>query len=220
MGIGFPIVDIFNSTSGTWSTATLSEARQNLAATSVGDLALFGGGQNSTSYYATVDLFYPSIPLVTPITEDITATFSNTSLQANLTLSSGQGVQISSPTLNLSSVTSQNNGTTYTYHSQSLEESFSFSPLTAVINWSIQSNASSLLGLNLSYVLALPNGSSLPSVPFFANKTSNCTTTYYIPLEGDLYALLVVPYALASLQVSSSGTVLLLQFRKASRSRG
>jgi len=91
MGISYPSVDIYNSTSGTWSTATLSEARQNLAATSVGDLALFGGGQSSTSYcYATVDLFfYPSIPLVTPITEDITATFSSTSLQANLILSSG-----------------------------------------------------------------------------------------------------------------------------------
>jgi len=31
-------------------------------------------------------------------------------------------------------------------------------------------------------------------------------------LEGDLYALVVVPYVFASLQVSSSGTVLLLLF--------
>jgi len=105
-------------------------------------------------------------------------------------------------------VTSQNNGTTYTYHSQFLEESFSFSPLTAVINWSIQSNAS-LLGLNLSYVLALPNGSPLPSVPFFPSRTSNYITTYYIPLEGDFFALLVVPHVFASFQVSSSGTILL-----------
>jgi len=81
-----------------------------------------------------------------------------------------------------------------------------------VINWSIQSNASSLLGLNLSYVLALPNGSPLPSVPFFPSRTSNNLTTYYIPLEGDLYALVVVPHVFASFQVSSSGTVLLLQF--------
>jgi len=64
------------------------------------------------------------------------------------------------------------------------------------------------LGLNLSYVLALPNGSPLPSVPFFPSRTSNYTTTYYIPLEGDLFALLVVPHVFAS-QVSSSGTILL-----------
>jgi len=68
------------------------------------------------------------------------------------------------------------------------------------------------LGLNLSYVLALPNGSPLPSVAFFPNRTSNNLTTYYIPLEGDLYALVVVPYVFASFQVSSSATRLLLQF--------
>jgi len=56
----------------------------------VGDLALFGGGENLIGdVSATVDLFYPSIPLFTPTTKDTTAIFSNTSLQANLTLSSG-----------------------------------------------------------------------------------------------------------------------------------
>jgi len=168
----------------------LFEAWEALVVTTVGDLALFGGGENMTGdASARVDLFYPSVPLVTTITEDITATFSNTSLQANLTLSSGNhNIPLSliiiltlfssrprcpdikpSPqplfwfvllfpsfslfqVLNPLLVTNQNNGTTYTYHRQSLEESFSFSPLTAVINWSIQSNASSLFGLNLSYV--------------------------------------------------------------------
>ncbi len=36
-------VDLYNSTSGTWSTAQLSVARISLAATSVGNVAIFGG---------------------------------------------------------------------------------------------------------------------------------------------------------------------------------
>ncbi len=37
-------MDMFNSASGTWSTAQLSEARGYFAATSVGNLAIFAGG--------------------------------------------------------------------------------------------------------------------------------------------------------------------------------
>ncbi len=37
-------VDLYNSASGTWSTAQLSVARFSLAATSVGIVALFAGG--------------------------------------------------------------------------------------------------------------------------------------------------------------------------------
>ena len=37
-------VDIFDSTTGEWTTAVLSLARSDLAATSVGTLALFAGG--------------------------------------------------------------------------------------------------------------------------------------------------------------------------------
>jgi hypothetical protein len=37
-------VDLYNYTSGTWSTAQLSEARSNLAATSVRNVAIFAGG--------------------------------------------------------------------------------------------------------------------------------------------------------------------------------
>ena len=37
-------VDLYNSTSGTWSTAQLSVARDSLAATSVGNVAIFAGG--------------------------------------------------------------------------------------------------------------------------------------------------------------------------------
>jgi len=51
-------VDIFNSASGTWTTTTLSQARFDLAATSVGDFALFGGGiGNSDDSDAVVDIF-------------------------------------------------------------------------------------------------------------------------------------------------------------------
>jgi hypothetical protein len=38
------IVDLYNSATGTWSTAQLSVARGNLAAASVGNVALFAGG--------------------------------------------------------------------------------------------------------------------------------------------------------------------------------
>jgi hypothetical protein len=37
-------VDLYNSVSGTWSTAQLSVARFVLAATSVGNVAIFAGG--------------------------------------------------------------------------------------------------------------------------------------------------------------------------------
>jgi hypothetical protein len=37
-------VDLYNDTSGTWSTAQLSVARSSLAATSVGNVAIFAGG--------------------------------------------------------------------------------------------------------------------------------------------------------------------------------
>ena len=37
-------VDLYNSASGTWSTAQLSVARGYLAATSVGQVAIFAGG--------------------------------------------------------------------------------------------------------------------------------------------------------------------------------
>ncbi len=38
------VVDVYNSASGTWSTAQLSVARSMLAATSVGNVAIFAGG--------------------------------------------------------------------------------------------------------------------------------------------------------------------------------
>ncbi len=45
-GIGYisKVVDMYNSATGTWSTAQLSVGRSHLAATSVGNVALFAGG--------------------------------------------------------------------------------------------------------------------------------------------------------------------------------
>ena len=43
-GGGSNAVDLYNSASGTWSTAQLSVARVSLAATSVGNMAIFAGG--------------------------------------------------------------------------------------------------------------------------------------------------------------------------------
>ncbi len=46
----FSVVDIFNITSGTWSTAALSKGRQTLAATSLPDagVAIFAGGASTS----------------------------------------------------------------------------------------------------------------------------------------------------------------------------
>ena len=41
------VVDVYNGTTGAWSTAQLSVARGYLAAASVGNVALFAGGFNS-----------------------------------------------------------------------------------------------------------------------------------------------------------------------------
>jgi hypothetical protein len=46
-GGGSNAVDLYNYTSGTWSTAQLSVARLHLAATSVGNVAIFAGGDSS-----------------------------------------------------------------------------------------------------------------------------------------------------------------------------
>jgi hypothetical protein len=41
----FAVVDLYNSETGRWSTAQLSQARCFLSATSVGTMAIFVGGQ-------------------------------------------------------------------------------------------------------------------------------------------------------------------------------
>jgi hypothetical protein len=45
----FNAVDLYNGASGTWSTAQLSVARSWLAATSVGNLAIFAGGSDASN---------------------------------------------------------------------------------------------------------------------------------------------------------------------------
>ena len=42
------VADLYNSASGTWSTAQLSVARSGHAATSVGNVAIFAGGYSWT----------------------------------------------------------------------------------------------------------------------------------------------------------------------------
>ena len=47
-------VDLYNSASGTWSTAQLSVARVYLAATSVGNVAIFAGGHTGNCSFCVV----------------------------------------------------------------------------------------------------------------------------------------------------------------------
>ena len=48
------VVDLYNGASGTWSTAQLSEARSGLAATSVGNVAIFAGGIGGNCSFCVV----------------------------------------------------------------------------------------------------------------------------------------------------------------------
>ncbi len=53
-GVVLNAVDLYNSTSGTWSTAQLSVARIQLAATSVGNVAFFAGGFTGNCSFCVV----------------------------------------------------------------------------------------------------------------------------------------------------------------------
>jgi hypothetical protein len=50
------VVDIFNSTSQTWNNTTLSQARYQLATSSIGDIVAFGGGWNGSKESSIVDM--------------------------------------------------------------------------------------------------------------------------------------------------------------------
>jgi autotransporter-associated beta strand protein len=56
------VVDIYNTSTGTWSTATLSTARDNLAATSAGNQVFFAGGDpnNALDPSSVVDIYNTS----------------------------------------------------------------------------------------------------------------------------------------------------------------
>jgi autotransporter-associated beta strand protein len=58
------VVDIYNTSTGTWSTATLSQARTDLAATSAGNQVFFGGGNENNGetgpYSNVVDIYNTS----------------------------------------------------------------------------------------------------------------------------------------------------------------
>jgi len=53
----FPDVDIFDSSSSKWSTASLTISRSLMAAATLGSRAFFAGGSNSTDYQSIVDIF-------------------------------------------------------------------------------------------------------------------------------------------------------------------
>jgi len=59
-GIASDRVDIYNVTSGIWTTATLSVPRGDLAATSSGTLVFFAGGWNRTVIFNQVDIYNTS----------------------------------------------------------------------------------------------------------------------------------------------------------------
>jgi hypothetical protein len=50
-------VDIYDNNSNTWSTATLSEARMDINATTAGNKIYFAGGRNGTNVSKTIDIY-------------------------------------------------------------------------------------------------------------------------------------------------------------------
>ena len=55
-GTLYDAVDMYNSTTGAWSTALLSVARGSVAATSLGNVAIFGGGYGSALLWIEEEL--------------------------------------------------------------------------------------------------------------------------------------------------------------------
>jgi hypothetical protein len=51
------VVDIYNASSSSWTTASLSQARYALATTLLGSLAFFGGGQHGSAALSVVDIY-------------------------------------------------------------------------------------------------------------------------------------------------------------------
>jgi hypothetical protein len=51
------VVDLYDSGTGLWSTAQLSQARRDLAATSVGTVAIFAGGINYSKLLRILHFF-------------------------------------------------------------------------------------------------------------------------------------------------------------------
>merc|ERR1712000_103415 len=61
------VVDIYDSATNAWTTAQLSVARGDFAATSVGTKAMFGGGYNISSLDSNVvDIYDSSTPSPSP----------------------------------------------------------------------------------------------------------------------------------------------------------
>ena len=63
-GGGSNAVDLYNYTSGTWSTAQLSVVRVGLAATSVGNVAIFAGGAGESTGNCSPTLFVEGLLFV------------------------------------------------------------------------------------------------------------------------------------------------------------
>ena len=53
----FNIVDIYNNSNDSWSIATLSQARMDIAATSAGNKVYFAGGRNGINVSKTIDIY-------------------------------------------------------------------------------------------------------------------------------------------------------------------
>jgi hypothetical protein len=54
----FDTVDVYDADTGLWSTAdVLSTARDNMGATTIGDMAIFAGGRHDTVPSSLVDIY-------------------------------------------------------------------------------------------------------------------------------------------------------------------
>ena len=101
--VGFSnVVDLYNTSSNVWSTATLSQSRASLAAAAAGNDVVFAGGYNGT-YSNVVDILH--LPNYTTISSSSAYTlWLATTVSGRMTLSSPGGLDLANFGLNVGSV--------------------------------------------------------------------------------------------------------------------
>ena len=96
-------VDIYDTASGTWSTATLSQGRQYLSAATAGNQVLFAGGSSSSGPSNVVDIYtlqsYPTITSTKAWT-----LVDQTTVTGRMQLNSGASLNLGSDNLTVGSM--------------------------------------------------------------------------------------------------------------------
>lgn len=93
MGTFYTTVDAYNASLTRTTPTVLSQGRSDLAATTVGDFAIFGGGLNGQTSYATVDAYDASLTRTTPTALSQARDFLAATTVGDFALFAGGGLQ-------------------------------------------------------------------------------------------------------------------------------